>query len=328
MPTQPPSWQDALTAALNLRADLIRNEQLTAYRLITGHAEKLPGIVAERYGSVIILQWHEGADCPTPKVLRWIAEWYADRFNADAVYLKQFQKDRSSRVVADDDPMVSPSPYWGRPVDPEISVLENGLTFIIKPYVGYSVGLFLDQRNNRAEIRSLASGRRVLNAFAYTCGFSVAAAVGGAREIVSVDISPKALEWGKRNFQANGLDPAVAEFYVADTLDFLRRTAKRNRRYDLIIIDPPTFARRRKSRNVFNIRKDLIPLIRSAADVLDTEGVLLVSTNLRSASVSWLRNQIATAVPDRSFRCLDSPPLPIDFATDENHSKSVFVQFA
>jgi 23S rRNA (cytosine1962-C5)-methyltransferase len=312
-------------AALNVRADLINADQTNAYRLITGHTEGLPGIVAERYGPVIILQVHEGPAPYPPKDLRQIAEWYANRFDARAVYLKHFDQDRSHRVVTESDPLLNPTPFVGSPVEPEIPVQENGLTYLISPFAGYSVGLFLDQRDNRQKIRTLAAGKRVLNTFAYTCAFSVIAAAGNAREIVSVDISPKYLDWGKRNFQANHFDPNAAEFYVADTLDFLKKTTKRNRRYDLIIIDPPTFARKRKSRKVFNLRQDLPALIRSAANVLDPDGVMLLSTNLRTATTPWLEKQIAAV--GRPFKRLHAPSLPSDFASDQDHAKSLLVQF-
>ena len=100
------------------------------------------------------------------------------------------------------------------------------------------MGLFLDQRDNRRRIRAQARGKDVLNLFAYTCGFSVAAAAGGAASTVSVDLSPKALEWGRANFALSHLDPSDHQFIKSDAFDYLRRAARQGKRFDIIILDP------------------------------------------------------------------------------------------
>jgi len=109
----------------------------------------------------------------------------------------------------------------------EYAVLENGIRFLVRPHDGHSTGLFLEHRDNRKRVRRLAAGRNMLNAFAYTCGFSVAAALGGAAGTVSVDVSKKYLEWGKCNFAANELNLADHRFICSDIFDYYRRARRR-----------------------------------------------------------------------------------------------------
>ncbi len=156
---------------------------------------------------------------------------------------------------------------------------------------GYSVGLFLDQRDNRrrfltghiaadfplfkSEIRNPKS--EILNCFAYTCGFSVCAAKAGART-TSLDLSKKYLEWGRRNFALNGLDPAAHDFIYGDTFDWLRRLAKKGRAFDAVVLDPPTFSQS-KEHGTFRAEKDYGKLVTAALPVLKPGGILFASTN-------------------------------------------------
>jgi 23S rRNA (cytosine1962-C5)-methyltransferase len=156
---------------------------------------------------------------------------------------------------------------------------------------GYSVGLFLDQRDNRRRflmnhiaadfplLKSQTPDARpeMLNCFAYTCGFSVCAAKGGAR-VTSLDLSKKYLEWGRRNFTLNGLDPAAHDFIYGDTFDWLRRLAKKGRTFDAVVLDPPTFSQSREH-GTFRAEKDYGKLVTVALPVLKPGGILFASTN-------------------------------------------------
>lgn len=186
-----------------------------------------------------------------------------------------------------------PPQWWhGERVDGPFEVQENGLRFRVDLAAGYSQGLFLDQRDNRAAVRArVESGRvrRVLNLFAYTCGFSVAAAAGGAHT-TSVDLSRASLDWGCENFRLNHLDPTAHEFLAGDVAGFLRRLERRGRRFDLIILDPPTFSRDRQGK-IFRVEHDFGHLAAAAARLLpaDGSGELLCSTNLRALPPGGLR---------------------------------------
>jgi 23S rRNA (cytosine1962-C5)-methyltransferase len=168
-------------------------------------------------------------------------------------------------------------------------IRENGVRFELSFQEGYSVGLFLDQRDHRRRLLTRhvatdfdlefgeAEPPEVLNAFAYTCGFSVCAALGGAK-VTSLDLSRKYLEWGKRNFALNGIDPAQHAFICGDAFDWLRRLGKKERRFDVILLDPPTFSQSR-DHGVFRAEKDYGTLVTASLPLLKQNGVLFASTN-------------------------------------------------
>ena len=184
----------------------------------------------------------------------------------------------------------SPQLLTGAAAPERFPVHENGVTFELSLTEGYSVGLFLDQRDNRRRLLTghVAAGfplgaegqagvPEVLNCFAYTCGFSVCAALGGAR-VTSLDLSRKYLDWGRRNFELNGLDPAGHDFIYGDVFDWLRRLAKKARQFDVLILDPPTFSRSQEHGD-FRSETDYGLLVSLALPLLRANGVLLASTN-------------------------------------------------
>lgn len=165
-------------------------------------------------------------------------------------------------------------------------VEEMGLKFGVDFSAGYSVGLFCDQRANRAHLESLRPGR-LLNAFAYTCAFSVAAARVGA-ETLSLDLSKKSLDRGRANLALNGLEGEGHRFIADDVFAVLPRLAKRGEKFDAIILDPPTFSRGAKGR-VFRVERDFPRLLELALDVAESGASILLSTNARGISAGDLR---------------------------------------
>ena len=157
------------------------------------------------------------------------------------------------------------------------------------------------------------AGIAVLNAFGYTCGFSVCAAMGGAHT-TSLDLSGKYLEWGKRNFQLNDLDPAGHEFIKGDAFDWLRRLAKWKRLFDVIVLDPPTFSRS-KGQGVFRAEEDYARLVRSALPLLKSNGVLLAATNAAKLAPEKFLAQVTAAIRSASRKIVQQyyGPQPPDF---------------
>jgi len=166
----------------------------------------------------------------------------------------------------------------------------------------------------------------VLNLFCYTCGFSVAAAAGGAKATVNVDIARKCLEWGKENFKANGLALDDHIFINDDAFNYFKRARRQQRKFDVVVLDPPSFARSKKNRRVFTLEKDLQQLVAGAISLLVPSGVMLVSTNHRGTSRKWLREQIALAAGLQTVSVISTPRLPVDFAGDPDHAKTVIVR--
>jgi 23S rRNA (guanine2445-N2)-methyltransferase / 23S rRNA (guanine2069-N7)-methyltransferase len=161
----------------------------------------------------------------------------------------------------------------------EIIVREGDLRFVVNLEDRIDTGLFLDHRAVRAYAREQCGGKRMLNLFSYTCSVSLAAAVGGAKQTTSVDLSNTYLDWGKKNFEANDLDPTKHRF-IRD--DATRWVARDRNSYDWIFINPPTFSRSKMSKGDFNIHKDHKALIENAMQSLDQKGELLFTTHARA----------------------------------------------
>lgn len=168
---------------------------------------------------------------------------------------------------------------------------ENGLTYEMRSNIGQSPGLFLDQRENRQWVQNNAKGKKVLNLFCYTGAFSLAAAKGGATQVSSVDVSKNFLNWARRNFALNNLDPAQYEFWDSDAMLFLKGATKLSRLWNLVICDPPSFGRSREG--IFQIHKDLPRLIELCTQVTAPQGQILFSTNFEQWSMNDLHKVLS-----------------------------------
>jgi len=189
----------------------------------------------------------------------------------------------------------------------EFAVREQGLSFIVNLADYIDTGLFMDHRPARAMIRDMASGRRVLNLFCYTGSFSVYALAGGAASVVGVDLSNTYLSWAERNMQLNKLDAGKYRGVRADVLAFLTGEAGRGARYDIIVLDPPTFSNSKKMDGFLDIARHWRSLVDACLAVLDPHGVLFFSTNARSLRID------AGSIPGASVEDTSTRTVPEDF---------------
>ncbi|MFQ5495304.1 MAG: class I SAM-dependent methyltransferase [Phycisphaerae bacterium] len=330
-----------LDVALAARMPCLLDAETDAFRLFNGKREGVSGLLAEKLGDVVVLHAQQGKFQGGDEALAAAAKWYGRRLDLRAVYAKHIPRNRSRGPQAGGDQgptrkgdrgagsasAIDRQPIWGAASDAEVVIREHGMRYVVRPNDGYAVGLFLDHRENRAYLRRSAEGRRVLNLFSYTCGFSVAAAVGGAAATASVDLSKKFLAWGKRNFEVNGLTAAEHRFYCCDAFDYFKRAQRQGHRYDVIVLDPPTFSRTKKPARVFQVTRDMARLIGGALGLLERGGLMLVSTNHAELTVRWLRDQIEAGARGRGFRAVESPPAAFDFAGARDAAKSVWVRF-
>jgi 23S rRNA (cytosine1962-C5)-methyltransferase len=235
----------------------------------------------------------------------------------------------------------SPERIAGESVPDPFIVRENGVRYELSFREGYSVGLFLDQRDNRRRLLTKhvgaqfplfegeASGQAVLNTFSYTCGFSVCAALAGART-TSLDLSKKYLEWGKRNFRLNDLDPDEHEFLYGDALNWLGRLARKERLFDAVLLDPPTFSQSKES-GVFRVEKDYGKLVTAALGVLRPAGVLFASTNAAALTPEEFVATVTQAVIEAGRTTLQRlyVPQPPDFPisrTEPGYLKTLWLR--
>lgn len=290
-----------LSKAVARRA-AIRSAETDCLRLVDGAPDGFPDLLIDDFASRWLIQTL-GQDLPA---------WARQLSEPRSVYWKRLDQTNKE----------PPAHVAGEVIAEPFLAKENGLKYVIDFAAGYSQGIFLDQRDNRRQVRDLSPGKEVLNLFSYTCAFSVCAAAGGGHS-VSVDLSRPALEWGKRNFQANGFDPNAHEFIVGEAADWLRRFGKKGRKFDLIIIDPPTFSRDKKGK-VFRVERDFGKLSAAAMQLLRGRGTVLCTTNQRSLSRGAFQSLILDAAEDSRGWKLQHALMPPDF-TGEPYLKTCWV---
>lgn len=309
-------------AAIDRRQPLIESGASNGVRWVHDRADHLPGIVVEQFASTLVVQHHEGRAVAGVERLRAAIESLMPALGAESAYLKQFVRDRSAGGAIDQTHR-SATPWIGVPAPEEFAIAENGLKLLIRPFDGFSTGLFLEHRDNRARVQSLAAGRHVLNLFAYTCGFSVAAAAGGAAEVTSVDLSARYLDLGRRNFGANELSVEDHRFIRDDSLKFFERARRQGRDYDLIVVDPPTFARIKKPKSVFVLSERIDDLLAGAIDRLRPDGTILFATNDRQLPRKVVEAACHTASGSRRITNIEWTAPPDDFHGDPEYARSV-----
>lgn len=324
----------------SLRAAVVKPAETDVYRVCHGAADGAPGMYVERLGEFDLVQTDAELAPEAGDAWRGAA--------TRGTYLKRLSRHVRGRPVEES----SPQPVGGEAAPERFSVRENGVRFELSFAEGYSYGLFLDQRDNRrrlltghvaagfplfpaaCSLSSAASGgegrgeevlpspklsgsseggREVLNCFAYTCAFSVCAALGGARA-TSLDLSRKYLDWGRRNFALNGLDPAAHDFIYGDVFDWLRRLGKKGRQFDAVLLDPPTFSRS-KEHGDFRAETDYGQLITTALPLVRPGGVLFASTNAARLAPELFVEQVRRAVASAGRRVVQEHyvPQPPDF---------------
>jgi 23S rRNA (cytosine1962-C5)-methyltransferase len=317
-----------LAAAWQRRAALAGRPDLTAYRVFDGAGDGWPGLSIDRYGPAAILNVGDDARLSHADVARLADETLRllETAGVTAVYVKPFARDRSRLGGELPDEARSALPRAGAPLAETIVVEEYGVRFEVRPYDGLSTGLFLEHREHR---RALAERRpgRVLNLFAYTGAFAVPLVRHGAA-VTNVDVSSRYLAWGRRNLELNHLDPAVVRFLRRDARGFLEAAARRpDERYDLVILDPPTFgaADRRRGIPAWQATDDYPALVRAAVAVLTPGGAVFAATNARALAAAGHLTALIRNALGRAPRWQPLPPWPIDVTEPNRVAAALFV---
>ena len=280
-----PAW---LTAAREFRSLLFDPADTNACRLVSGTADGFTNAMVDRYGERLLVQWYGQRD---------------PRLNA------ALQSAMSESQVVERSMERQPVGETAVP-ESRFEIVENGLKFSVSLNAGYSTGLFLDQRENRRRLLvSNLHGKTVLNTFAYTCAFSVAAARAGAT-VTSLDLSKRYLDWGRDNFRLNSVNPEAHDFIYGDCFDWLARLAKKGRAYDLVLLDPPTFSTAKKGR-AFSAEKDYAKLVAIAEPLVKAGGTLFCSTNARSLTPQRFMEAVKRGAP--RTRKMEFATQPFDF---------------
>ena len=240
------SLSERLDQAIALRKTLFNNDETNAFRLVNGEGDGLPGLIVDVYNQYLVLQIStKGMDVLRPILVELLDQ----KLKPHGIYEKSLVPSRKEEGLKEFQGILKGA------IPDVLHIKENGLSFTVHFEKSQKTGFFLDHREMRERIRALALGKRVLNAFSYTGGFSIYALAGGAIRVDSVDISEDAIEMCKKHTLLNGFDVNANGFFSKDVFRFLREETLD---YELVILDPPAFAKR---------RKDIIPACRGYKDI-------------------------------------------------------------
>lgn len=312
-------WRRKIAVAYDVRRtlSLTDDERTTCYRLVHGEGDGLPGLVVDVYGTTAVVQCHSvGMYRARQPVAAALREVYGDRLTA--IY------DKSSQTVPYNARLNAVDGYlWGSSDHETQAVAENGIRFLVNWEKGQKTGFFLDQRENRELVRRYAAGRTVLNTFCYTGGFSVYALAGGAREVCSVDSSERAVELAAENVRLNFGDDAPHTAVAADAVEYLKHI---DDRYDLIILDPPAFAKHHKV--LGNAMQGYKRLNARALSQIKSGGILFTFSCSQAVSKELFRTTVfsAAAIAGRKVRILHQLTQPADHPIDIYHPEGEYLK--
>lgn len=265
--------------------EMMLPEGLTAYRVVNGEGDRLPGMVVDRYGEFLVCQLLTAG---AAKLAPHLVSALTARFHPKGIYERS-----EGGVRAEEGIEGARGVLAGEEPPDRVTIDENGLRFIVDLKRGQKTGFFLDQRDSRARARALGRRRTVLNAFSYTGGFGIAAAAGGATRVISVDTSRPALELGEQAWAENGLAPEVAVWIEGDVFEYLRVAEER---FDLIVLDPPPFVRRRRDHD--SGMRGYKDVNMQAFRRLAPGGWMLTSSCSQHLSAEEFRRVVTTAAAD------------------------------
>lgn len=305
----------------------IQSASNTALRLVHGAGDLLPGLTVDALGDFAVVSLLADFDAATENVIFDAVM----SLGARGVYVKRRPKHASRIVDARRDDLAPRAPVRGETAPEEFEILENGVPYLVRAGDGLSTGLFLDQRENRKRIADLAPKKRVLNLFSYTAGFSVAAGVHGAATSVSVDAARPATEWARRNFVRAGLSEAHHVLIDMDCFAYLAGARKRDERFDLAVVDPPSFSTTKAK--TFRAAHDYGALAEEVFAVMRPGGTVFFCTNHAKVSVQAFRKTIGAAAhkAGRDLEQLKSVDPPRDFPPapgEPPHMKTVIARLA
>ena len=295
------------------RSAYYQDDLTTAFRLFNQEGDGFGGLTVDLYGDYAAFSWYNSYVYQIRKV---ISEAFRQVFPE---VLGAYEKIRFKGLDYES------AHIYGQEAPDFFTVLENGVLYQVFMNDGLMTGIFLDQHEVRGSlVDGLAMGKSLLNMFSYTAAFSVAAAMGGASQTTSVDLAKRSRELSQAHFQANGISTDDHRFIVMDVFEYFKYAKRKGLTYDVIVLDPPSFARNKKQ--TFSVAKDYHKLIFQSLEILNPGGIIIASTNAANVSRQKFTEQIDKGFAGRSYQILNKYGLPADFAYNKKDESSNYLK--
>ena len=306
-------FQERFMKAKQYRRSYYADATTTAFRLFNQEGDGFGGFTIDLYGEFAVFSWYNPFVFQIKEtILTAFQEVFSEvRGGYEKIRFKGL--DHESAHV------------YGEEASQEFLILENGVSYQVFLNDGLMTGIFLDQHEVRGSlVEGLAAGQSLLNMFSYTAAFSVAAAMGGAVETTSVDLAKRSRELSEAHFVANGLALDDHRFVVMDVFDYYKYAKRHELSYDVIVLDPPSFARNKK--RTFSVAKDYHRLVSEALEILHPGGTLILSTNAANVTKEKFKKQIEKGFQGRKHRYLAEYGLPGDFRWKKKEESSNYLK--
>ena len=295
------------------RKSYYQDDLTTAFRLFNQEGDGFGGLTVDLYGDYAVFSWYNSY---VYQIRQTISEAFRQVFPE---VLGAYEKIRFKGLDYES------AHVYGQEAPEFFTVLENGVLYQVFMNDGLMTGIFLDQHEVRGSlVDGLAMGKSLLNMFSYTAAFSVAAAMGGASQTTSVDLAKRSRELSQAHFQANGISTDEHRFVVMDVFEYFKYAKRKGLTYDVIVLDPPSFARNKKQ--TFSVAKDYHKLISQSLEILNPGGIIIASTNAANVSRQKFTEQIDKGFAGRSYQILNKYGLPADFAYNKKDESSNYLK--
>ena len=295
------------------RSAYYQDDLTTAFRLFNQEGDGFGGLTVDLYGDYAVFSWYNSY---VYQIRQTISEAFRQVFPE---VLGAYEKIRFKGLDYES------AHVYGQEAPDFFTVLENGVLYQVFMNDGLMTGIFLDQHEVRGSlVDGLAMGKSLLNMFSYTAAFSVAAAMGGASQTTSVDLAKRSRELSQAHFQANGISTGDHRFIVMDVFEYFKYAKRKALTYDVIVLDPPSFARNKKQ--TFSVAKDYHKLISQSLEILNPGGIIIASTNAANVSRQKFTEQIDKGFAGRSYQILNKYGLPADFAYNKKDESSNYLK--
>ena len=290
-----------------------QDDLTTAFRLFNQEGDGFGGLTVDLYGDYAVFSWYNSY---VYQIRQTISEAFRQVFPE---VLGAYEKIRFKGLDYES------AHVYGQEAPDFFTVLENGVLYQVFMNDGLMTGIFLDQHEVRGSlVDGLAMGKSLLNMFSYTAAFSVSAAMGGASQTTSVDLAKRSRELSQAHFQANGISTDDHRFIVMDVFEYFKYAKRKGLTYDVIVLDPPSFARNKKQ--TFSVAKDYHKLISQSLEILNPGGIIIASTNAANVSRQKFTEQIDKGFAGRSYQILNKYGLPADFAYNKKDESSNYLK--